>query len=273
MFGYIKVYKPELRLKEWEMYRAVYCTLCKNMGKRYGFLTRFTLSYDFTFLCLLNMALNEKNIDVCRKKCTVNPLKKCNFCQNNDDDFAFPSAAAMIMVYYKFADNTIDEKGVKKLLYKLLKSLFSKAHKKAAQDFPEVENIIKEYISEQANIEKSDNDNLDMAANPTATALAKLFMLCSNENFNRRALERLGYCMGRYIYICDAVADRSDDIKKNRYNPLKNDDGYIERAEIQITAGVNESVKAFELLDIYKLKNILGNIIYLGLENTKKELF
>ena len=47
MFGYVKVYQPELKMGEFEHYRGVYCALCKQLGKRYGFLARMTLSYDF----------------------------------------------------------------------------------------------------------------------------------------------------------------------------------------------------------------------------------
>ena len=273
MFGYIKAYKPELRLKEWEMYKAVYCTLCKHLGKNYGIISRFTLSYDFTFLCLLNMSLTDSETDIARKRCTFNPLKKCGFCKNSDTFFEFPSAAAMIMVYYKLLDNIADEKGIKKLAYKMIKPLFNASHKKAAQKFPEVEKIIKDYVSEQAKLEKQNCDNLDMAANPTASALSKLFMMCSGDEFNKRALERLGYCIGRYIYITDAYFDYKDDIKHGRYNPLKSGEVYTERAKVQISACVNEAIKAFELIDIKRYKNILGNIIYLGLEDTVKELY
>ena len=56
MFGYIRAAKPEMRIKEFELYKAVYCSLCKELGKSYGFLARLTLSYDFTFLALLNMS-------------------------------------------------------------------------------------------------------------------------------------------------------------------------------------------------------------------------
>ena len=59
MFGYIKIAKPELKVKEYEMYKAVYCSLCRELGKSYGFLSRLTLSYDFTFLALLNMSLKD----------------------------------------------------------------------------------------------------------------------------------------------------------------------------------------------------------------------
>ena len=53
MFGYIRPQKGELLVREFEQYRGVYCGLCKQLGKSYGFAARMTLSYDCTFLGLL----------------------------------------------------------------------------------------------------------------------------------------------------------------------------------------------------------------------------
>jgi hypothetical protein len=61
VFGYIKPFKPELKFKEFDLYKAYYCGLCKAMGKKYGFLSRLTLSYDFTFIALLIDALDNNN--------------------------------------------------------------------------------------------------------------------------------------------------------------------------------------------------------------------
>ena len=138
MFGYVRIAKPELRVKEYETYKAVYCSLCKDLGKHYGFLSRLTLSYDFTFLGLLNMALQDGCDGFERKKCTFNPLKKCIYCKNSDS-LGMPSAAAMIMLYYKLRDNIADEKFFKKLGYYLIIPFFSSAHKKAKKKYPQIE--------------------------------------------------------------------------------------------------------------------------------------
>ena len=146
MFGYIRASKGELKIKEYELYKGVYCTLCKVLGKNYGIISRFTLNYDFTFLTLLNMSLSEDCDKFQQKSCTFNPLKKCNYCKENND-LKMPSAAAMIMLYYKLKDNVTDEKGIKKLGYLCLKPIFSKAHKKAASSYPEIEQAVNEYIT------------------------------------------------------------------------------------------------------------------------------
>ena len=62
MFGYVRLFKPNITMGEYEQYKGIYCTLCKRLGKRYGVASRFTLSYDMTFLALLEMALGAKTV-------------------------------------------------------------------------------------------------------------------------------------------------------------------------------------------------------------------
>ena len=274
MFGYIKISKGELKIKEYELYRGVYCSLCKVLGKNYGLVSRFTLNYDFTFLTLLNMSLQDTCDQFKTKGCTFNPLKKCNFCTNTAP-FQMPSAAAMIMSYYKLLDNIQDEKGVKKLGYYLLKPFLKSANKKARKQYPDIEKIVCSYINEQNILENQNCQEIDKIADPTAKALSQILMLCSEDYSQKRILERLGYCLGRYIYLLDAFCDLKEDIKKGSYNVLKNkpENEVNDYIKSQIYFCINEAAKAFELLDIKKYKTILGNIIYLGLEDTaKKEL-
>ena len=278
LFGFIRACKPELKVKEYETYKAVYCSLCRRLGKSYGLLSRFTLSYDFTFLAMLNLSLREGCIKFEQKPCAFNPLKKCNYCKC-DDALAMPSAAAMIMLYYKICDNIADERGLKKIGYCLLKPIFSAAHKKAAREYPQIESAVSDYISTQNTIQNENCTSLDVAADPTALVMSKILPLCSDDATARRVLERLGYCLGRYIYLLDAACDLNEDIKKGSYNVLKYElkgepaTFARERVEPQLYMCANEAAKAFELLDIKKFKSILGNIIYLGLEETfKKEL-
>lgn len=273
MFGYVKACKPELKIKEYETYKAVYCSLCKKLGKSYGILSRFTLSYDFTFLALLNMSMADGCDGFHQKRCAFNPLKKCNYC-NDDTSLEMPAAAAMIMLYYKILDNIADENGIKKIKYYLLKPVFSRAHKKASRQFPQIETVVSNYIAAQNALEKVNCTSIDEAADPTAKVMEQILALCSEDETQRRVLSRLGYCLGRYIYLLDAACDLPDDIKKGSYNVLKNnvsgDAKQYAKEKIvpQLYFCVNEAAKAFELLEIKKYKHILGNIIYLGLEDT-----
>ena len=272
MFGYIRIAKPELKVKEYEMYKAVYCSLCKKLGKSYGFLSRLTLSYDFTFLSLLNMSLKDGCNAFERKRCAFNPFKKCNYCKT-EDELDMPAAAAMIMMYYKILDNIADEKGFKKLGFLVIKPIFKSAFKKASTQYPQIGEIVSLYISSQSALEEQNCQSVDAAADPTAKVLSEIFGLCSDSDSQKRVLRRLGYCMGRYIYLLDAACDLEKDKKQGSYNVLKAFENGVEKVKSQLYTAINEAGLAFELLDIKKYKSILGNIIYLGLEDTfKKEL-
>ena len=276
MFGYIRACKPELRIKEFEMYKAIYCSLCKELGKSYGILARLTLSYDFTFLAMLYMALNDKDCKLVRKCCTCNPLKKCSYLEDRTE-LALPAAAAMILLYYKILDNISDEKGLKRLGYLLARPLFGSAYKKAAKAYPALDKIAKDYVEAQQKLETDGCDDLDFAAEPTAQCMSQIFMLLTEDEFDKRCLERMGYLIGRYIYILDAAADLSDDIKQGKYNPLKFINGRESLNKELIAPLLNvciaETAKAYELINIKKFKNILDNLVYLGLQDTfKKEL-
>lgn len=268
MFGYIRVSKPELKIKEYEMYKAVYCSLCKRLGKDYGIFSRFALSYDFTFTALTELALADSFCGTKRKSCTFNPFKKCIYCVD-DSHFALSSAALIILGYYKIKDDIKDEKGFKKLMAKLKKLLFNAPYKKAKKSFPEIDDISKEYFLNQEKAEKN-TSSLDDAAEPSSIMLSKLLPLCAREENDKKVLSFLGRLLGRYIYLLDCLVDRPTDIKKQRFNPISN----LERQEAeekikaQLYIVINEAKSAFELLKIKRFKNILGNIIYVGLEDT-----
>ncbi|MCC8022859.1 MAG: DUF5685 family protein, partial [Clostridiales bacterium] len=100
MFGYIRDYRPLLDDEAYESYRGVYCSLCRELGRRYGLLARMTLSYDGTFLALLRMSGQEApGFADCR--CSFNPTRKCRQCRGCDTHLAYAAQVSMLMVYYK----------------------------------------------------------------------------------------------------------------------------------------------------------------------------
>lgn len=269
MFGYIRVSKPELKIKEFEMYKAVYCSLCKKLGKDYGILSRFILNYDFTFTALLELALKDGGCPTQRKRCTFNPFKKCNYCCQTEP-FSLSAGSLVILSYYKISDDIDDEKGLKKLWAVILKQIMKSPFKKAAKKYPLVAHLSENYYREQRLAESKENCSLDEAALPSSNMLSALLPLYAEKESDKKVLSFLGKLLGRYIYLLDCLLDREKDIKKDNFNPIKNldYDNAKEKIKTQIYIVINEAEKAFELLDIKKFKDILGNIIYVGLEDT-----
>ena len=76
MFGYIRTAREELRVREYEYYRASYCGLCRSMGKCTGQCSRFALSYDFAFLANVRMALTQTAPTFRRRRCIAHPFRR-----------------------------------------------------------------------------------------------------------------------------------------------------------------------------------------------------
>ena len=76
MFGYVIVNKPELKIKDFDVYRSFYCGLCQCLKKEFGQLSRFSLNYDMTFLAILLTALYEPPTEEKMKRCMIHPMQK-----------------------------------------------------------------------------------------------------------------------------------------------------------------------------------------------------
>lgn len=280
MFGYIKPFKPEMKMKEFDTYKAVYCGLCKQLGKGYGPFARMTLSYDFTFLAMISLSLQQKCGGFRLEKCMVNPLKK-KPCLMACDDLTFSASTAMIMFYYKLKDNILDSGLSGKIKAYALLPFAACARKKAKRMHPEIDWIVGECMAEQFAVEHSDSLSVDRAAEPSARALSMIFAELSEQETEKKVLSRLGYLVGRYVYFIDALDDLEDDAKTGSYNIFYRraavqgtpDFGKIrEYAAGAVNLTVGEIAAAYELLNIKRYKTILDNLIYLGLHSSLKSV-
>ena len=266
MLGYVKPEKSELKIKEYEVYRGFYCSLCKALGKKYGLLSRLFLSYDVTFFVLFLYALKpDLSIEFKKGRCPFNPLKKCYYINVNTEEFDYASAFSVIMTYYKVRDNISDSILYKKIFYILLLPFVSVKHRKAVKKYPEIEDTVKKSIQEQAVLENENCDICDKAAHPSATALAECFSSYSDED-NKNLYYRFGYCLGRYVYLIDAFDDIEKDRKNKSYNVFILNGYTYEQIIESIRMSINELILCMDLVDLYANKEIISNIIKNGLE-------
>ncbi|MBQ5591044.1 MAG: hypothetical protein IIU65_05125, partial [Clostridia bacterium] len=175
MFGYVKAYKPELKIAEYDTYKAVYCSLCRQLGKDYGVFAKFILSYDFVFLAMLFLGLDNECCGYKKMRCPFNPTKKCMRLEKPSDALSFSSACLIIMFYYKLIDDMKDNGMKGKLRSGIIYPIFSYYRKKALKNYAEVDQKIAELMLWQQEIENSETVSLDMAAEPTAKMLEFIF--------------------------------------------------------------------------------------------------
>lgn len=201
-------------MKDFELYRAMYCGVCKGIGQSCGQISRFGLSYDVTFLSVIFH--NIKNCDVKLEKSSC--ITKCGVVRSKmavpDDLTRALGALNTVLLYYKLIDDIADEKkgAVKRLV-------FARGFAKAKKKYPQVCQIVDRNMRLQDEREKGKCSSIDMAADATATMLAEI----SDQLLEEYATEythRLFYDLGKWIYVIDGLDDYEKDIQKNNYNPF-----------------------------------------------------
>ncbi|MBQ3259065.1 MAG: hypothetical protein IJN61_05445 [Clostridia bacterium] len=280
MFGYVKVYQPELKMGEFEQYRGIYCSLCKTLGKRYGFTAQMTLSYDMTFLVVLHMALMEECTGFKKGRCPYNPIKKRTCC-NHNAALDFCADAAMLLAYHKTEDTLADDHFFKQLTARMLLPIMRRNRRRAAKRLPELDQLIEREMLRQNELEESGIASVDLAAEPTAEMLSALCSEAANDEKQKRVLSRFGYCLGRVVYLMDAADDLEDDLKNRSYNPIALSMGLNtvdmekiksarESAGWMLNTSIAECKAAYELLNVRRFDGILRNVLEWGIPGMQK---
>ena len=280
MFGYIRTDTPELRVRENEYYRAVYCGLCRAQGKCTGQCSRMTLSYDIAFLALLRLVISGEAPEIKWGRCITHPFKKRAYlsrCRSLD----YCAHAAAILTYGKIVDDITDERGGKRFKAKLAMPYSKKMRKKALKEYSELDKKVAEGLARLSDAEKTGVESVDLPADRFGDILADVlsFGLCGNDE---KIMRNIGKHIGRWIYIVDAADDLEDDIKKGRYNPFISLYGAAPLSDEQ-KMQVRDSLKlellsaepAFDLISFENRKTVEGiikNIIYRGMPSVANEI-
>ena len=263
MYGYVNINKMELKLKEFYEFRGFYCGLCETLGKRYGVSGRLSLSYDMTFLIILLTSLYEPEFVIENKRCPVHPLKKSPVITNKFSEYA--ADMNIILAYEHFADDYKDEKKIKAAVGLLA---FKSAYNKAAAKYERQVKVIKEELNQLSRIEAEGIEEIEEIEEAAATfgrIMAEIFVY-EKDNWEED-LRRIGFYIGKFIYIMDAYEDVEEDVKKGNYNPFKKiykDYGFRENVKYMLEMTISECVASFERLPLLKDVDILRNILYDG---------
>ena len=102
MLGYVTADKPELKMREFEVYSGYYCGVCKSIARRYGQIPRIVLSYDAAFLALLLGGLSGEADEPTREHCIAHPAKKKTIVSNNAIDYAADVLKTLVPALQKY---------------------------------------------------------------------------------------------------------------------------------------------------------------------------
>ncbi len=261
MFGYVTFYKDELKIKDFNKFRAYYCGLCKELGKSFNQLVRLGLSYDFTFLALLLDSVDTNDTYFSNEGCFKHLGKKRATVKNNPH-VEYAADMSVVFMHYKLLDDVKDD-------FSLLSAIaiipYWFAVRKVKKKYPHIISCVKSNLEALSKLEGEKCANIDEVSHHFSVIMESLFDRGSED------LKRLGYNLGRFIYIADAINDYEEDVKKNKYNPYRfsfkdrKADEIRKAAEQSLTFTLAMAGQNYENLEIKKNKELLDNIIYMGL--------
>lgn len=271
MFGYIKPMPPEMRVKEHELYKAFYCGLCRALGLHICKSSRFTLSYDIVFLALVRAAASNEKITIKRRRCFVHPFKKRPVAEC-ERALPYSASASAILSYYNVADDIADEKGFKRFAKKCALPAMRRYRKKAGHT--ELDAKIAASLKELSVLEKNGSVSADACADKFGQVLSYVFAEGFGSPAEERILSDIGYHIGRWIYLIDAIDDHESDKKCGAFNPFAAYDALpSDTLEVALNLDLDAAKKSLDLLSCEnrQIFNIIENIIYLGMPETAKK--
>lgn len=260
MFGFVTAQLKLLTEQQAARYRECYCGLCHSLKELHGELSRFTLTYDMTFLILLLSSLYEPDEKASEAKCAPHPFKAQKFWQNEISGYAADMNVAL--AYLNCIDNWKDDWSIASLSEA---KLMENSYNEICEKYPRQCKAMKDSIEKLSNLEKNWTNDADAASKTFGSLMAELFVY--REDYWSGYLRSFGMALGQFIYIMDACVDLRDDKRYYKYNPMLHlfnrvDEKEQFRAILEMLMA--ECVKAFEALPLLQDAELIQNILCFG---------
>jgi len=260
MFGYIIVNKAEMKYKEFDIYHSYYCGLCRKLKEKYGIWGQISINYDMTFVLMLLTGLYEPETVSGTCRCIAHPFEEQGTLSNVITEYV--ADMNVVLTNFKCQDDWEDEKKLHKYIYgKLLEG----KSKKRKDFYTEKVRNINMMMYDLAEAEKENKKDIDTMSGMFGQVMAQI-VVCREDEWSEN-LGRLGFYLGKFIYLLDAYEDIEEDIQKGTYNPLKkkyDNPDFEDECKTILTMMMSECCKEFEKLPILENVEILRNILYSG---------
>ncbi|MGH4137223.1 DUF5685 family protein [Clostridium sp.] len=288
MFGYVTPCKMEMKIKDYEKFKAYYCGLCNSIKNNYGNLPRLTLNFDMTFLAILLDSLRDNKSNFTEFRCLIHPLKKRVMVVNNNalDYAAFSNTT---LAYYKLMDDACDDKTMKSKVFSLfLRNYLSKSK----VEYTDVMKYTKKKLlllntleANHGGISLDEQLSIDELSHVFADLTGFIVSFYYKDAPFKDDLYWLGYNLGKWIYIIDAYDDLEKDMKSNSFNAInslfnvdkldfKSFSKCIKpRIDYILTTCAQQCLKNLSSLPLIKNEDILYNILELGLMEKMDKVF
>lgn len=320
MLGYVVPDKGELKVREYEVYTGYYCGICKYIGRTYGQLPRMVLSYDAAFIALLLASVDPTPDAPAQEHCAVHHIKYKTIIRNRAIEYA--GDLMLILAWFKLQDDAQDEG---KAAAKAGLAAFRPIWRKLQGRHPDLCRRIDEELAALNALERARCPSIDRVAEGFARVMDAIFRDGATALYGapgstdpkaapaqddvlgntdpaaptgtspslHETFAKLGYHLGKWIYLIDAADDIEENLETGAYNPLlyrfdyggdtaaqdhggETPEDFRTRIDqalrfnlFQYLAVISETL---EDLEIHKNSGIIENVVYLGLNRRTEEV-
>lgn len=259
VFGFVTASFRELSKEDRRRYSAVYCGICRCIGRTGGQIARLGLRYDMAFLALLLMSLYEPEEALHKGRCALHPLRQRPWTENPYIQYAADMNIAL--AYYQCMDDWQDDGShMKKWLAHQLHPYLPQIEAR----YPRQCSAIAACIQTLSALEQENCPDPDRCANCFGSLMAEL--LVHAEDRWAPDLREMGHALGRFIYLADAAVDYKRDARRQRYNPfiaMDTPTGW-QQWEQYLVLSMSRCCEYYDRLPLVQDKQLLDNILYSG---------
>ncbi len=265
MFGYLLPDKSELKVKEFAQFRAAYCGVCRAIKLEYGELPRFAVSYDAAVLAVLLVGCEGHEPVAKKRVCALN-LVKGKPVYEGHEAFGYAAAVSVMLAWGRVKDAWADERNV--LALPAMAGL-SQANRRASAKYPVLAGTVSQCLKDLAALEQANCAEIDRTADVMGNLMSAVMASGPVMDSAARVLLRsVGYHLGRWIYLIDALDDLKKDRKSGAYNPILAMGGAAKDIELARNAclyAASQAAAVYDLMEFEWGRPIIENVMYSGM--------
>ena len=217
MFGLVRPYYKKMINQEKCEYKCYYCGLCMGMGRTTGLFSRLLINYD---VCLAYLVADSISLetDIREARCPFSPIKRVKY-RDNPVLLDRLSAINYILTYHKVKDDIDDDNSI---IAKFVERLMRRNYNNLKGDNERAICAVTAGMHAIKIAESSDEwISIRDSAVPFGELLEGAMAGCLDDTEDDKVFTTLCRYLGMWVYVVDACVDLEEDIKKNKFNPLK----------------------------------------------------
>ncbi|BBF43245.1 hypothetical protein lbkm_1932 [Lachnospiraceae bacterium KM106-2] len=272
MVGYLKAYFPDLRIFEYQDYKAFYCGICLDIKEEYGELSRFFLNYDITFMAILLSSYEQESVQTGTHRCILNPIQKKKI--HRSEYTKYFAAMNMIFAYHKLDDSKKDDHSK---VSAALELLMKRKYKQVRLEYPRETAIFDTYMKKLNECEANQSNDYEYLGEIFGDALQQIIEPKVVVEKERPLVGKLFYYIGQWIYNIDALDDLEDDIKNDQFNPFrelyeKDQEHFLSIVEQYFNRLLFGMIATYDEMEIMAHPGIINNVICIALRRKTSDI-